>query len=471
MKIRQLHLNSIRGNSLVLTIVVCGLIGFLLAAYMGLVKSQNIATMRSQSWNATIPVIEAGIEDGLQHVNTRLTNDLTGEGWQRQGNIYVTKRWIASNYYTVTISNWVVGSPTNHPIIESRGYVVAPVMVASIGGPVFAAVAPPPSRPIVARGIRVLTTTSALFSKGLVAKGQIDLRGNNVLSDSFDSRFTTTSTGGRYDVAKRRANGSVATNAGLTNSLNVGNAEIYGRVSTGPGGSMSIGPQGAVGDIAFVSNQQNHNKIQQGYFTDDMNVDFASVTMPPALLGGFTPNNGTYQGNSYTYVIGRDPYYRISSLGMSGNQTLVVTGACSLYVQTTVAISGNASILIAPGGSLTMYVGGPSANLGGNGIVNQNASALAFTYYGLTNNTSVDIGGNGTFVGTLYAPNAALTLHGGGGGDEDFSGAAIAKTVDINGHFKFHYDEALAFIGPPKGYVVTKWDEMSPAEVAGGPSF
>jgi len=74
-------------------------------------------------------------------------------------------------------------------------------------------------------------------------------------------------------------------------------------------------------------------------------------------------------------------------------------------------------------------------------------------------------------VGTLYAPSADLTLKGGGNSDEDFSGAAIAKTVTIRGHYKFHYDEALAFMGPPKGYVVTRWDEMSPQDVAAGPSF
>jgi hypothetical protein len=469
MKIQQSHLKSIQGNTLVLTIVVCGLIGFLLAAYMGLVKSQNIATMRSQSWNATIPVIEAGIEDGLQHVNVRLTNDLTGEGWVKDGGIYKTKRWIASNYYTVTISNWVVGSPTNHPVIESRGYVVSPVTVASVNGPVFAAAMVSPSgRPFVARGIRCLTTTTALFSKGLVAKGQIDLAGSNIASDSYDSRYTNSSTGGRYDPLKRRANGSVATNSGLTNSLNVGNATIYGKISTGPGGSVAIGPQGAVGDIAFVDTPSNNGRIEQGYFTDDMNVDFAPVTLTGSYI--WTPPPGSIGGTNYAYILGSDNY-RLMSLSLNSS-SMIVTGRASLFVGPgDISIGGNASIIIAPGATLTLYMNGANTSLGGNGIVNQNASALAFTYYGMPNNTSVNIGGNGTFVGTLYAPNADLTLNGGGAANEDFSGAAIAKSVTIKGQFKFHYDEALQFIGPPKGYVVTKWDEMSPQDVAAGPAF
>ena len=87
-------------------------------------------------------------------------------------------------------------------------------------------------------------------------------------------------------------------------------------------------------------------------------------------------------------------------------------------------------------------------------------------YYGLPNNTSVDVSGNGTFTGVLYAPSAAMSLSGGGSSDEDFTGAAIAKTVTMNGHFNFHYDEALKKFGPFRGFIVTSWNEMPPQEVA-----
>lgn len=476
MKILSSHSKLLRGNTLMLTIVVTGLVGFLLAAYMGLVKSQNVATMRSQSWNATIPVIEAGIEDALTHINIRLTNDLEGDGWQKQGSLYQTRRWIASNYYTVTISNWVVGSPTNNPVIESRGYVSAPVAIASAGGPVFATVSASPStlpRKYVARGIRCNTKTDALFSKGLVAKGTIDLKGKNISSDSYDSRSTNYSTGGRYDVTKRKAGGSVATNSGLTNSLNVGNATIYGKISTGPGGSVNIGPQGAVGDATFVNNPSNNGKIQPDYFTDDMNVDFGDVKTP-TLGTTYSLSSGFVGGTNYAYLLGSESYLA-PSLSMNSG-TMIVTGRAALWVTGDLSIGGTAKIVIAPGGSLTLYVGRPTGAfddtfIGGGGIVNQNASALSFQYYGLPSNTSVSITGNGTFTGSIYAPNADLTLKGGGAANEDFSGAAIAKTVTMDGHFKFHYDEALQIIGPPRGYVVTRWDEMSPTDVATGPSF
>src|SRR5437773_8236157 len=73
------------GSTLLLTVVATGIIGLMLAAYLSLVKVQNISGFRSQAWNATIPVIEAGIEDALCHLNAHGSNAVPGlrsEGWE-----------------------------------------------------------------------------------------------------------------------------------------------------------------------------------------------------------------------------------------------------------------------------------------------------------------------------------------------------------------------------------------------------
>jgi len=38
-------------------------------------------------------------------------------------------------------------------------------------------------------------------------------------------------------------------------------------------------------------------------------------------------------------------------------------------------------------------------------------------------------------------------MNGGGNAYEDFIGALMVNSVTMNGHFKFHYDEALSRIG------------------------
>jgi hypothetical protein len=60
-------------------------------------------------------------------------------------------------------------------------------------------------------------------------------------------------------------------------------------------------------------------------------------------------------------------------------------------------------------------------------------------------------------------------MSGGGGTAYDFVGASITGTVIMNGHFNFHYDEALRTRGPIKGYVLTSWNEMAPTEVRNVP--
>jgi len=459
MKILPSKLNGTRGSTLFIILIITGLVGFTLAAYLTLLRSQNTSTMRSQAWNSTVPVVEAGVEDALTHLNNHGTTNLNCDGWTQSGTIYYKQWAVGGNMYFVTISNFIAGATNNFPVVESRGYVDLPIMASTAAGQCFLASVPGGATTgtnTLGRGVRCGTRPEYLFAKGVVAKGQIDLNGNNVTSDSFDSTDPAHNTGGLYDAAKRKAGGDVATNSGLTNSLSVGNANVWGHVSTGPGGSVKIGPNGSVGDMAW--HLASTNGIEPGFSTDDMNVDFPDVKAP--FAGGAFGIGG---GPDYTLNGGN---YQAASLSVSGSHKVMITGNVVLYVTGNVSLSGQASIEIASGASLKLYVGGASASLSGNGVINDTGNAFNFSYYGLPANTSLSLGGNSSFVGTIYAPSAAFAMNGGGAGTYfDFTGASISKTVQFNGHFNFHYDEALGKMGPPRGFVVTSWNEMTPDEV------
>src|SRR4029079_12589316 len=94
------------------------------------------------------------------------------------------------------------------------------------------------------RGVRAKTKRDFVFTKGLVAQDRIDLNGNDVETDSYDSNDPAASTNGQYNASMRRFNGDIASNSGDTNGVlvDVGNANIRGKVSTGPGGRVDIGP-------------------------------------------------------------------------------------------------------------------------------------------------------------------------------------------------------------------------------------
>ena len=140
---------------------------------------------------------------------------------------------------------------------------------------------------------------------------------------------------------------------------------------------------------------------------------------------------------------------------MSG--TLFVGGSAVLCVPGDADLSG---ITVGTNACLKFYTGAPSLKLAGNGVVNGSGKAWNFQLFGLPSTTSISISGNGQFIGVIYAPQAALDLKGGGNNAKDFSGAGVVNTVTMNGHFNFHYDEALSKYSPLLSYVVTSWNEF-----------
>src|SRR5947199_261846 len=72
------------------------------------------------------------------------------------------------------------------------------------------------------RTIQVMVTNTPLLG-GPTSLGLINMNGNNVTVDSFDSMDTNYSTTGRYDSSKANDHGDLATVSGLTNAFNVGN--------------------------------------------------------------------------------------------------------------------------------------------------------------------------------------------------------------------------------------------------------
>ena len=151
----------------------------------------------------------------------------------------------------------------------------------------------------------------------------------------------------------------------------------------------------------------------------------------------------------------------MTSLTLKAKETMYVNGNAALYVTGEVLMqgSGNTSsqIIIGPSGSLTLYVGGASAVFT---QVNNQGNAKTFSYYGLPANTSVSFGGNAALIGTIYCPNADFTIGGGGNDVYDFEGSIMSKTIKMNGHYNFHFDENLARSGPSRGYLATSWKEL-----------
>ncbi len=414
---------SQQATILMVALFIAALLGVFLFSYLFLARGQKMNVTRSQAWNAALTVAEAGVEEALAQLNPGApepTIDKAANGWgPLSGGVYGP---ISRNLSAGTYS--VIYNDDAFPTIYATGYVAVPSLPATLS-----------------RTLRVATTNAPFFRAAMAAINNINFNGNGVYTDSFDSGNTNFSTNGRYDPLKASTNGDVASVSGI---VNVGNGNVNGEVLLGPTGSDSISKNGVV----------------TGGIYNDFNVNFEDVVLPQTNWLPVVPLSPplTIDGVSYQYVFtqssGDYTVFKPSGniyVGTNSNIRLLVTGTAS---PSTIRIAGWGT----SAGKLTIYMNGPSFSIsGGTALDGGVASSLA--YYGTTNNTLVSFSGNAAFTGTIYAPEATINLAGGGSSTYDFVGAIVAKSVNVNGHFSFHFDEALLKTGPTF-IVASSWQEL-----------
>jgi hypothetical protein len=446
------------GNVLMITLVIAMILSISLGSFLILADNRSKGVARSQLWNESMTVTEAGVEDALEYVNkgagspnlTNWVSTYAEDGWQNSGNIYWVTRYLdaaKTRYYTVYITNGASG-----PIIRSTGYVPSPSWVT--GG-----------KPI-SRTVLVGAKTEQYFNAAMAALGSIDLKGNGIKTDSFDS--SATNWPGYWTNTLRRANGDVVTDDTVTNStLTINNANVAGHVKTGPTGSISIGPNGSVGDLPWVD--ANTVGIKPGWSANDLNVIFKDVTIPNVFFNPPTPGvpgmggSGTApDGKSYAHVftsVASGGFFVINDSGDTyvGTNTLItikVPNSVGTYAPNNLYVAGTG----ANSGKFVAYIDCANVTLG---TSDQPQSMIAgnMVFMGTPNCTALSYKGNGDFTGAMYMPEADFSLAGGGSGVVDFRGSAVTHTVQMNGHYNFHYDEALSKWSPGS-YVAAGWREL-----------
>ncbi|HEY2082157.1 MAG TPA: collagen-binding domain-containing protein [Verrucomicrobiae bacterium] len=412
-----------QGSILAFTLILVAIMGLTLGSYLVLASGQQGSVARSQRWNSAIDVAEAGIEEGLAQVNYS-PNDFSANNWSVSGNQYSppSQRSLVNGSYALA----VIGGST--PTIYATGYVGAPI-----------------TGQIIQRTVRVTTQVLPLFNVALGAVGNINMNGNNMVTDSWNSESTNLSNGGQYTSSKVSTNGDVASEQGI---VNIGNQKIDGNLYLGPTATYTSGANQVLGTI---------NK--------DYNVNFPDVTLPSSAPSASSPTVLNTNGTVYNYLPLDNATYTV---GNDNKPILVAAGHTNVTLIVT-AQSFNPTAVVLLGGmtnppTLTIYDFPPnpggSVTLVGNGTGGASAARpVNFIFYGGPNLNSVTFGGTSTFIGAIYAPEAVLSLNGGGNGN-NIEGALIVKNATVNGHFDVHYDEALAKFGPAKGFVASSWQEL-----------
>jgi hypothetical protein len=164
----------------------------------------------------------------------------------------------------------------------------------------------------------------------------------------------------------------------------------------------------------------------------------------------------TYETNHYDHIICGNMY----TTGDLSGKTLISCPNTELVMPNGLTMGSQDEITVAADASIEVHAGGNDMTVYGNGVINKSGIPANFIVFATTNVTDVTFNGNGTFTGVIVAPGADATLHGGGNDNVDFSGALMAKSVNLDGHFSFHYDEALARKPGDARFLARSWKEF-----------
>jgi len=416
---KKIHFSREAGSVLLATMIFVLAIAAFLVSYLVLVQNSNQNVARAQQWNAALAVAEAGIEEGFANLNMA--------GMSKSSNAISFSPFSSSlNGGGYSVNSAAVGVITT---MNSTGTVSAPIS----GQP-------------IARIVQVTAQRQALFSKGIISMTSIRMNGNGVGSDSFNSHDTNQSVNGKYVGAYYSGtNGDIASVDGF---VNLGNHDIKGDLYLGPNSGMDPKSKGTV----------------LGETYNDWNMQFGNVDIPKTdaagvdITGLWTPAPGT--GSLYTFT--NSGYYIVND----AKAGIVVNPGITVTIRVDATDFAPAKLDIQGGitnpATVIMYQMSGSLTLSGNSAGGAAGSRPEnFQFFGGTNLTSIAYSGTSDFYGVIYAPQADMSLSGGGSGI-NFVGSFLVKSFTMNGSYNIHYDTSL--VGLYWGlFVAGNWRELNPS--------
>jgi hypothetical protein len=292
-------------------------------------------------------------------------------------------------------------------------------------------------QPQATRRVEMIAKPVTVFSVAILAAAATGSSVSIPIVDSYNSTDSVNYPGGLYSSTPRNTATGIGVNAIVYSNSPVSSisASIYGIVETN-GGSV-VKTSNITGSVSNnVSLSPPPVIIPTWAYT-------ASSAAPSTLTAG-TSASPLYA--SYTSVNGL-------TVNLPAGQT---TGIADVYV--TGDVGGG--ITVAKGVTLKLWFEG-NFSMKARDINNSNNNAANLQFYGIDPAAGVsrtfDLGsGNPGFrYFTLDAPGYDFSVN----GNPDFCGAWIVKTVNGNGNTSWHYDEALASVGPVMEYKRASWVE------------
>lgn len=453
--------NSKKGSvmiaALILTIITGTIVGFFLKSVTQEVTSSHRSRMSFQAIN----LAEAGLDHAIYSIRN---NDWAG--WTSRGNAYYRSSFPYVHYSFRG---------------ESRRIRVYALPTASTPRMIAEGRVDLPNGASVSKQIYIELGNSSPFANGISTPNGITFNGNGIYIDSYFSSLGTYNTmysvpgtdhfaWSQYDLTQYPENkfdgGSIASTNVSPDIINMGNADVWGRVASG-GSYLNpnpprVGPNGSIkGKDTPAGVDVDPNRI-----ATDFVADFPPVTAPTST-SALTSYSGSTLGSS-----GSTTFYNLSELKLKASDpVLMVQGEVTLVVDGDIEIFG--TLQLAAGAEIKIYVEGNFEVRGNDSsIVNPAGRPENLIVYGTgadDPSTSSDetpiftLQGSTSFYGVVYAPEADIVLGGSGSHKGEMFGAAVGLSVEFGGGYQFHYDEDLANLEDENALKVSVWRELTHA--------
>jgi hypothetical protein len=456
-----------RGSVLIVSMCFAAVIAISLASYIKLALNSMKLADRSYYQNSAMNLAEMGIEEAMYCFNRldEVPKTSPQDAWVPYG-------WTVAgdNSATRTISSFPVG-PAIIATVKIHCSLYNPTLPTDKPVVVSKAVLTFPNAPSMSKYVEVTVRKRSLFPRGMVVRDSIDANGASLSLDSWDSEDDgdPATPNVVYSTTSRRANATIATMNSADNKIDIGGGSIYGYIAT-PGGVVGSDP-GAVLTGDFSSTEFDTQRISNDFEV----TSFPPVTLPsPSYTNYITSSIGATTLPRGSDTAASDGYYYYNfapgaGIGLNSG-TLQINGKVVVLLinhggVSALAAGGGSTVTIASGASLKMYTNGNISISGSGGLSNGNSEPSTCVFFG-TNSTpgsqTITINGNGHTSVSLFAPNAVITMSGGGSGG-DFYGAIVGYSVRMNGNTRFHYDEALGRLYTGKPFGIAKWRELQTA--------
>jgi hypothetical protein len=405
---------------------------------------------RTLMQSVALNLAEAGLEEGLHAANS--TGYTVANGWA-----------LASGSTT----DYVKTITTGFTFQQATGAIYIRLDAAASLSPVVIAtgVVTIANQPRIVKQLRAAGVKRNLWSNGVVSRGTLTFSGSAAI-DSYDS------TVGPWNSATNRSDRiTVASASTALDPVVVGSsASIYGYVAT-TGADPVVGAGGRI----YGATTPGGTNVDTSRIRKDFTSNFPEVTTPttgtPIALSAVSSSLTLPRGGDSPGADGRYTY-STSSVSLAGSNELRIRGPVDLIVTGNVSFAGNSALTVGDGGtsatsSLNLYTPG-TISLGGNGMINYTNDSSKTTFWGTAASPAtqtITLTGNNAFTGTIYAPNASITLTGSG----DTSGSVIGNSVTVGGNGRFHYDTRLAEVQTTldTSFRISAWCELSGAAGSG----